>query len=138
MSSKDKCISPVMQAFLSRGGRVGLHLARSFSMSHGEKPVSSQAPGIAWSSYTTGALLETIQQITDTLKKREELSGSSGSSVWDLAGDSGAAGAQQPEYNSQDLRKPWTCGYSCRWCDEPCQRKEGHTYHSCFEHRHRR
>lgn len=30
MSSEDKCISLVMQTFLSRGGRVGLHFTRSF------------------------------------------------------------------------------------------------------------
>ena len=36
------------------------------------------------------------------------------------------------------LKKPWTCGFECRWCKAACTRKEGHKNHSCFEHRHRR
>ena len=40
--------------------------------------------------------------------------------------------------SGKQLKKPWTCGYTCRWCESACSRKEGHTYHSCYDHRHRR
>lgn len=39
---------------------------------------------------------------------------------------------------SRPLLTPWSCGYSCRWCSQACTRKEGHSHHSCYEHRHRR
>ena len=40
--------------------------------------------------------------------------------------------------NNRPLLEPWSCGYRCRWCQRACTRAEGHTRHSCYEHRHRR
>ena len=40
--------------------------------------------------------------------------------------------------STRPLLRPWTCGYTCKWCSNPCTRKEGHCNHSCYEHRHRR
>ena len=134
--SDNKCSAPYCKHSHSSGGWEGLGIYRSFAMSHGKGDVilSDKAPHIAWASYSSGALLESIQQIAAVLKDREDKASSS----WDVASDSSAGGVQQPELTAQGLKKPWTCGFCCRWCEEPCLRKEGHTFHSCYNHRHRR
>ena len=67
---------------------------------------------------------------------RQRLTTSSGASdsfsvaSFEPVGESTATGSE--------LKKPWTCGYECRWCKAPCTRAEGHKNHSCYNHRHRR
>ena len=112
---------------------------RIFPMSHGgERRVSSVPPGIAWSCYTSSALLDTIKEITEELRRREEVSTSSASGSWETVGAEGVTNAQEQGQNAQGLKSPWTCGFHCRFCTQPCSRREGHTFHSCYEHRHRR
>ena len=128
-----------LQYVLSSGGWAGCSFACFASMSHGgDKPVSDTAPRIAWQCYTTSALLDTLGEITAVLKEREKKDEVVSPSVWDPPEVETATDSQGPELTAQGLKKPWTCGYCCRWCSEPCGRKEGHTFHSCYEHRHRR
>ena len=48
---------------------------------------------------------------------------------------------QSPVHSQKEdkaLKEPWSCGFRCKWCKCACTRREGHTHHSCYEHRHRR
>ena len=126
----------VLQTFSLKWRVGGFSNFAVLSMSHGKSDiiVSDRPPCIAWASYSTSALLESIQQITATLKDREERASSS----WEVASANSAPETQQTEEDSQGLKKPWTCGYSCKFCSQACLRREGHKNHSCYEHRHRR
>lgn len=104
-------------------GRVGAQLNFELFGAMGEK--LDRPPGIDWSRYSTTALVEAIQQVAEEIKAREGQA-SAGS----------ASAAVAPE--GQGLLEPWSCGYRCKWCASPCTRAEGHTRHSCYEHRHRR
>ena len=90
-------------------------------------------PCIAWQSYSNSALLQTVQEITSVLQERLSAPATSRPET----GTSGAQGSAG-SINEQGLVRPWSCGFTCRWCASACTRKEGHTYHSCYEHRHRR
>ena len=111
------------------------------SLAMGERRCSTP-PSISWTSYSNTALLQTIQQITVTLQQREH-SGESATPAASSEGYSvqppltGTAGTSA-EVGGQPLQKPWSCGFTCRWCQAACTRREGHSFHSCYEHRHRR
>ena len=97
-----------------------------------------EPPCIAWNSYSDSALLKTVQSITEVLQQR--LGQPSSTTVAsDLPVSSGTTAGGQPSGGSdQGLIKPWACVFTCRWCESACTRKEGHSFHSCYEHRHRR
>ena len=125
--------------FSSWAGRVGtLFCAFQFSAmgDTGYTGRCNSPPAISWQSYSSGALLQTVQEITKVLQQFLEVPASS----WDTATDSrAAASAPGPAPGTAPgLTRPWTCGFACRWCDQACTRKEGHNNHSCYEHRHRR
>lgn len=102
----------------------------------GEKRLCGDSPCIAWDSYSSGALLKTVQEITAVLQNRvdPQLPSHTVSVEASTSGAASTGGAT----NDQGLLKPWSCGYTCRWCDAACTRKQGHNFHSCYEHRNRR
>ena len=118
------------------GGRVSL-CACVFSLAMGDRGHRGDSPPcISWQSYSSGALLQTVQDITKVLQQRLDTP----VNVWDSAAG-GKGATTEPAASSstaQGLTRPWTCGFACRWCDNACTRKEGHNNHSCYEHRHRR
>lgn len=85
----------------------------------------------------TRVLLTLLKKIGDELAGRAEsrdLSESSYSVIDPPIASSGKGSGKSP----QGLLRPYSCGYHCQYCESPCTRNQGHTRHSCYEHRHRR
>ena len=77
-------------------------------------------------------LVDLIEKASAELKNRLSSSAQS---------DAVSVGSYEPVSevaSSSQLKKPWACGYECRWCPAACTRAQGHKNHSCYEHRHRR
>ena len=120
--------------FLS-SGRVGrVPHAFCVGLAMGDRTCNSPPPCISWTSYSNEALLKTLQEITGVLQQR--LSDPATSSAEQSA--QGVPAGATTGGGGQGLVKPRACGFTCRWCDSACTRKEGHSFHSCYEHRHRR
>lgn len=100
------------------------------------KKLIDTAPGISWSQYSTGALLQSIQDIVVELSARDQ-SVVQPEREPGIGAESASAGTSSSTA-APVLKEPWSCGYRCQWCEQPCKRKEGHSNHSCYEHRHRR
>ena len=77
-------------------------------------------------------LVSLIEKASVELKNRLASGVSDSVSVGSYEQVSEAAGS------TSQLKKPWACGYECRWCPAACTRAQGHKNHSCYEHRHRR
>ena len=126
-----------MQSSISKWGVGGLFTILFCSSAMGDRRCG-EPPCIAWNSYSDSALLKTVQSITEVLQQRLDQP-SSTTVNRDLSAASGGATGHQPSGASdQGLIRPWSCGYTCRWCASACTRKEGHSFHSCYEHRNRR
>ena len=87
------------------------------------------------SAVSTSTLLEWIQELLSELTLR--FADSSVPPVTPGAAPSVSSWDFVPPVDPA-LRRPWACGFHCRWCDSACTRAEGHKHHSCWEHRHRR
>lgn len=118
-----------------KGGLGGLTFLCDSTGAMGEKRLGV-APGIAWSNYTTPALLQSIQDIVVELSARDQTPAIEGlpSSTTPGAAASASSGAS----SSQGLKAPWSCGYRCQWCERACTRKEGHSRHSCYDCRYKK
>ena len=100
--------------------------------------ICNTPPLISWNSYSDKALLETLQEVTSVLHNRACTQGNLQPAAGSGGTPAGSVSGTTPVVNEQGLQKPWSCGFTCRWCASPCARKEGHSFHSCYEHRHRR
>ena len=106
----------------------------------------NQKPAIAWTAYETSVLLEVVGAILAVIADRVAGSPVPGISSTSAAGSgssfvaSSSSQAPEPvvEPPPQGLRAPWTCGFHCKYCTNPCTRKEGHSNHSCWWCRHKR
>eukprot|EP00435_Cladocopium_sp_Y103_P072763 s1005_g41.t1 len=80
------------------------------------------------SSYSSAALLETIQEIAAELKSRATAEQGSTRKTSYSGGSSAPVAAPTGGLGASGLQRPWSCGFECRWCQAPCARKEGETF----------
>lgn len=91
-------------------------------------------PRVGWTNYTTGALLQTVQEILVELSARDQ-----GVVQPNPEPGTTSEGAPGPATASAPvLQEPWSRGFRCKWCERPCTRNGGHVRHSCYYCRHRR
>ena len=92
-----------------------------------------------WGDLLRLSALTDLELINLIEKASAELKGRLASST---QSDTVSVGSYEPvsecAASTSRLKKPWTCGYQCKWCPSACTRAEGHKNHSCYEHRHRR
>jgi len=86
----------------------------------------------------TAILLRLLKNIGDELALRADLAERGSESAYSVVDPPASSSGKGSGKNGSGLLKPYACGYHCQYCDAPCTRSQGHTRHSCYEHRHRR
>ena len=86
---------------------------------------------------TTNQLLVLFQAVSEEVARRLRDAEDSTSEYLFVEPPPSRSSAQSSSA-APPLLQPFRCPYSCRWCEERCTRREGHKYHSCFDHRRRR
>ena len=119
-----------------QGGRGGFPLVVDlFQRAMGSRRVLDTD----WNSLGTETLALILSAVWAVLRSRLTGGGEIGDSVPPPApSPSFVRGRRAPQSSGSGLRSPFTCDFHCMFCESRCTRREGHTYHSCFEHRHRR
>ena len=112
---------------LLREGEVGLSLLWFSELAMGDAAI------IDCSVLTTNQLLVLFQAVSEEVARRLRDAEDSTSEYLFVEPPPSRSSAQSSSA-APPLLQPFRCPYSCRWCT----RREGHKYHSCFDHRRRR
>ena len=86
---------------------------------------------------TTSQLLTLFKAVSSEVARRLREAESDSASDYSVIDPPTSSASSQP-VAAPPLLQPFRCPFACRWCEGQCTRREGHKYHSCFEHRHRR
>ncbi len=86
----------------------------------------------------TPVLLKLLKNIGEELAYRADSAERASESAYSVVDPPLSSTGKGSGKNASGLLTPYTCGFHCQYCSDPCTRSQGHTRHSCYEHRHRR